>query len=146
MATLTKHIDASPERVFEVLSDPSSYAHWVVGARKVRDASPRFPAPGTKFHHQQGFPPLRLNDETEVLEADPPWRLVLQARFRPFGTQRVTLEMARDGDRTRVTMTEEPGDLFTRMLFNPLADLLLRGRNEEALRRLGNLATASPSA
>ncbi|MTD46363.1 hypothetical protein GKE82_19245 [Conexibacter sp. W3-3-2] len=37
---------------------------------------------------------------------------------------------------TRVVMDEGPGDLASRLVFNPLADLLLRGRNVEALRRL----------
>ena len=37
----------SPSRVFEVLADPRSYAYWVVGAHKIRDADDGWPAVGT---------------------------------------------------------------------------------------------------
>lgn len=140
MAVNFEHIEAPPQRVFDVLSDPESYGYWVVGARKIRGADPGFPAEGTKFHHQQGFGPIRLNDDTKVLESDPPRRLVLHARFRPLGTQKVILQLTPEGAGTKVTMEEKPGDPFTRLVFNPLANLLLRGRNTEALRRLKELA------
>lgn len=140
MAVNVEHVEAPPERVFAVLADADSYAEWVVGARKIRGADPDFPAPGTKFHHQQGIGPIRLNDDTKVIECTPGESLVLHARFRPFGTQKVTLELAPQGAGTKVTMTEEPGDPFTRLVFNPVFNLLLRGRNVEALRRLKNLA------
>jgi hypothetical protein len=45
-----------------------------------------------------------------------------------------------------VTMEEEPGDLFSRLLHNPIADRLLRRRNDETLRRLGELAGAGADA
>jgi len=37
-------------------------------------------------------------------------------------------------------MREGPASLVARLVYNPLADLLLRGRNDEALRRLATLA------
>jgi uncharacterized protein YndB with AHSA1/START domain len=129
------------ERVFAVLSDPGSYAYWVVGSRDVRDADERWPAVGTKIHHRVGVGPFTLNDNTEVLEVVPPVRLVLQARARPLGTARVTLDLAATADGTRVTMTEGPGDRFSRLLHNRLADKALHRRNDASLRRLGELAT-----
>ena len=140
MSRNVTHVAVPPEKVFDVLRDPRSYGHWVVGSRKIRDADPGFPAPGTKFHHQQGFGPLRLNDETEVVESAPPHRLVLHAKFRPFGTQVVTMEIAPEGGGSRVTMLEGPGDAFTRLIFNPLLDALLKRRNDESLRRFKEMA------
>jgi uncharacterized protein YndB with AHSA1/START domain len=140
MARNVASFPVPPERVFAVLADPSSYAYWVVGSDAVRDADATWPAPGAKLHHRVGVGPFKLNDNTEVLEADPPRRLVLQARARPLGTARVVLELEADGGGTRVTMVEEPGDRFSRLLHNPLADRLLAWRNDEALRRLGELA------
>ncbi len=128
------------EQVFAVLSDPKTYAYWVVGADAIRDADTSWPAVGAKLHHRVGAGPFKLNDNTEVLEVTEPRRLVLQARARPLGTARVILDLIDLGDRTQVTMVEGPGDCFSRLLHNPLTDFLLRRRNDEALRRLGQLA------
>ena len=140
MALNEIHIDAPPERVFAVLADWRSYGDWVVGSRKMRGADPGFPAAGTRFHHQVGWGPLRLNDHTAVLEVDQPRKLVLKAKARPLGTAVVALEMKRENGGTRVYMREDPGDAATAFVFNPLTHLLVRGRNEESLRRLKRLS------
>jgi uncharacterized protein YndB with AHSA1/START domain len=127
-------------QVFAVLSDPKTYAYWVVGADSIRDADASWPAVGAKLYHRVGVGPLKLNDNTEVLEVIEPVRLVLQARARPLGSARVILDLIDLGDGTQVTMVEGPGDRISRLLHNPIADFLLRRRNDEALRRLGKLA------
>jgi uncharacterized protein YndB with AHSA1/START domain len=140
-------IPASPERVFAVLADPSSYAHWVVGSDVVRDADPDWPAVGSRFDHRVGWGPLKVNDHTEVLACDPPRRLELHAKARPLGTARVVLELERRGGGTLVTMVEDAGDPLTRLVFFGLAHLVVRGRNKESLRRLEELALQrAPSA
>jgi len=140
MSTVRRQIDAPPERVWAVLSDADSYAHWVVGSRDTRDADPRFPAEGTSFHHTVAFGPIDLRDETEVVESDAPRRLVLHVKARPLGRAKVQIDLSADSGGTRVTMREGPESLIARLVYNPLADLLLRGRNDEALRRLATLA------
>jgi uncharacterized protein YndB with AHSA1/START domain len=140
MARNERLIAASPERIFAVLSDPDSYGHWVVGSDRIRDADAGFPAPGTRFHHRVGWGPIKVDDHTEVLDADPPNRLQLKAKARPLGTARVTLTLERRGGGTLVTMIEDAGDPLTRLVFNPLTHLLVRGRNAESLRRLEELA------
>jgi uncharacterized protein YndB with AHSA1/START domain len=128
------------KQVFAVLADPETYAYWVVGSDSIRDADASWPAVGSKLHHRVGIGPLKLNDNTEVLEVIEPVHLVLQARARPLGTARVILDLIDLGNRTQVTMVEGPGDRFSRLLHNPVTDFLLRRRNDEALRRLERLA------
>jgi uncharacterized protein YndB with AHSA1/START domain len=140
MAQNEAFINASPARIFAVLGNPDCYPEWVVGARKIRSADRDFPAVGSRFHHQVGVPPLVLNDHTEVLEREPPSRLVLRAKTRPFGTARVELRLVAEGAGTRVTMTEGAGDLPSRLVFNPLSDPLVHARNDRSLQRLRRLA------
>ena len=133
-------MDASPERIFEVLSDPDSYGYWVVGSKRIRDADAGFPKAGTRFHHTVGFGPFEVDDNTEVLEVDPPRLLKLRAKARPLGTANVTMEIQPDGAGSRVAMVEDAGDPLTAFVFNPLTHLLVRGRNVESLNRLRELA------
>jgi uncharacterized protein YndB with AHSA1/START domain len=140
MSETRLRIDASPRRVFEVLSDPRSYAYWVVGSKRIRGADPDWPAVGSRFHHAVGFGPLKIRDSTRV-EALKPGRMIqLKARARPLGTARVRIELRRRGLGTQVTMTEGPGDRLSAVFFNPLADLVVHGRNRWSLDRLKNLA------
>jgi uncharacterized protein YndB with AHSA1/START domain len=140
MARNVATIPAPVDQVFAILSDPDTYAHWVVGSDSIRNADAAWPSVGTKLHHRVGVGPLKLNDNTEVLEVSAPVHLVLQARARPFGTARVVLDLIDLGNSTQVTMVEGPGDRWSRLLFNPVADVLLRRRNDQALRRLDELA------
>ena len=140
MSRNVAHFSVPPERVFAVLADPECYDDWVVGAKDIRGADPGFPAPGTRFHHRVGFGPITVEDHTLVVESAPPHRLVLKAKARPLGTARVTMDIQPEGSGSRVTMIEDPADSLTRMVFNPLTHLLVRGRNAESLRRLQELA------
>lgn len=140
MAQNDTYIEASPERIFEILSDPDSYGHWVVGSKRIRGADAGFPAVGTKFHHVVGFGPFELDDHTAVLESAPPRLLKLKAKARPLGTAHVTMRIEPENGGSRVTMIEDAGDPLTALVFNPLTHLLVRGRNVESLDRLRELA------
>jgi uncharacterized protein YndB with AHSA1/START domain len=140
MARNVAHVAAPPERVFAVLHDAATYADWVVGTQAVRATDRDWPAPGSRLHHSVGIGPLHVDDHTEILESAPPHRLVLLARTRPLGTARVELDLAPEAGGTRVTMIEDPGDGWSRLLWNPLAHVLVRVRNAESLRRLRRLA------
>jgi uncharacterized protein YndB with AHSA1/START domain len=133
-------VDAPPEAVFAVLSDPRSFARWVVGSRKIRAADPDWPAPGTTFDHAVGIGPLTVADGTTVRAAEPPRRLEMLVRARPFTQAVVTLRMQPEGGGTRIEMDEHPADLRSHVLFNRLTDPLVRLRNWESLRRLKALA------
>ena len=144
MAVNEIHIDTPPERVFAVLADWRSYGDWVVGSRFIRGADPGFPAAGTRFHHQVGVGPLRLNDHTKVMEVEQPRKLILKAKARPLGTAIVDMTLEAHNGGTRVVMREDPGDTLSAFVFNPLTHLLVRGRNEESLDRLKRLAEKRP--
>lgn len=133
-------VNAAPRVVFDVLSDPRTYEHWVVGNKQVRDFDPAWPKPGTELHHNVGFGPVATKDKTVAVEAEEPRRLVLHARAMPVGVALVTLELQPDGTGTRVTMEEHPVKGPLLKVWNPVLDRLTWLRNVESLRRLKHLA------
>jgi NAD(P)-dependent dehydrogenase (short-subunit alcohol dehydrogenase family)/uncharacterized protein YndB with AHSA1/START domain len=139
------HIEADPEAVFAVLSEPLRYPDWVVGAAAIRDQDEDFPAPGSRFHHEVGLRPFAVSDETRVVESQAPRRIVLTAKARPLGTARIEIDLSADAGGTEVAMDERPDDRLTSLLAsNPVADTLLRLRNAEALARLKRLVEGRP--
>ncbi len=134
------YIAVSPERVFEILSDPESYSEWVVGAQEIREADDDWPEPGSNLHHTVGAGPLRARDATTVEDASPPWMLRLRARAGSLGTAIVTLELRPEARGTRVTMTEEPVDVRLPGLVRPAIEAVTRARNARTLERLKQLA------
>jgi len=145
MARNRVHIDATPEAVFAILSNPYCYPKWVVGAAGVRDHDESFPAVGSRFHHKVGSWPLGVKDHTEVVEVDPPRRIVLKAKARPLGTAVIEIDLRESASGTELTMDERPGDRLTTLVAaNPVADTALRVRNGEALARLKRLVEGVP--
>jgi NAD(P)-dependent dehydrogenase (short-subunit alcohol dehydrogenase family)/uncharacterized protein YndB with AHSA1/START domain len=145
MARNRVHIDATPEQVFAVLSDPDCYPEWVVGAAGIRDQDEEFPAVGSRFHHKVGSWPVGVKDHTEVLEVDRPNRLVLKAKARPLGTATIELDLQESAGGTELRMQETAGDRLTSLAIgNPVADTALRVRNAEALSRLKRLVEGTP--
>ena len=145
MSTTQRQIAAPPEKVWAVLADADNYAHWVVGSRDIRDADPRFPAVGSSFQHTLAFGPIDLKDESEVMESEEPRRLVLHVKARPFGRGTVEIDLDAQGGGTHVTMREGPASPVARLFYNPVMDVVLHGRNVEALRRLAELAEGEKS-
>lgn len=140
MARNETHVDAPPEAVWAVLADPRAYGEWVVGARRIRGWDDNWPAPGARFHHEVGHPPLTVKDHTESLEADAPRRLKLRARARPMGTAIVIVEISPEGSGSRVMLTEDPGDPLTRIATLPWWWLAVRLRNVGSIERLKEIA------
>jgi uncharacterized protein YndB with AHSA1/START domain len=143
MAPVETRFDATPERTFEVLSQPRRYGFWVAGAREVHDHDPRWPQRGSEFRHTQGVWPLLITDTTSVVMCEPPRMLELEVRVRPLLVARVSLELIPDGDGTRVRMDERPiGGVLELPLKLPPWPQVLQARNKESLRRLRRLAEA----
>jgi uncharacterized protein YndB with AHSA1/START domain len=142
MPAVSLHTDASPDAVFAVLADGERYADWVVGAKKIRSVDADWPAPGSELRHKVGVGPIEIKDRSTVTAVEPGRSITLRVRARPAGVAEVHVEVvpADDGG-TDITMEEHPVEGVAKAIDNPLQRLLLKGRNLEALRRLGNLAT-----
>jgi uncharacterized protein YndB with AHSA1/START domain len=140
MARTTTHIDASPERVFDVLDDARTYEFWVVGCKEIRSVDPEWPAVDAAFHHTVGMGPISVSDSTSILERERPSHLKLRARARPTGIAHVDFALSPSGSGTNIVITEVPVEGPPAKLHNPLQDKLIHHRNVETLRRLKWLA------
>ena len=145
MAVNKKEVASSPEAVFAVLTNGWLFPVWVVGASRMRDVDERWPAVGAKIYHSVGVWPVLINDSTSLLEWDPPRRAVLQARLWPAGAATVCLDVEPINGGCLVTMTETPSSGPFAMVPRPAADLPIKVRNVETLRRLAFLAEGHAS-
>jgi len=140
MATNTREIRTTPERVWAVLADGWLYPLWVVGASRMREVDDSWPEVGSKLYHSVGTWPLLIDDNTEVLESDPGRFIRLRARGWPMGEADVAVTLSPTGAHTSVEIEEEavsgPGALMPKLVETPM----LRWRNSETLRRLALIA------
>ena len=138
MVTSEIEIEAPPQHVWDVLADPHTYPEWLLGAKRIRGADPRFPEPGTSFDHQVGAGPVEVADSTSSIAADPPHRLELEVRARPVGIGRVVFEVEPTPTGSLVRFSEEATGGAAGAV-KPVAEGLAKPRNEESLRRLKEL-------
>ena len=105
------YIRTTPERLWEAITDPAMRrkytfgvgveSDWKAGSPYVATTGPETVAPGMTI------------SEGEVLEIDPPWRLVQSFRavwsddVRTEGTSRVTWEIEQVADSCRLTVTHD---------------------------------------
>ena len=139
MSVNSRQVKATPEQVWNVLSDGWLYPLFVVGASRMREVDDHWPAVGARLHHSVGAWPLLLDDTTEVLDVAPGARLKLRARAWPTGAAEVTLKLQASGAETEVVIEENvvsgPGALMPTLVEDPM----LAWRNVETLRRLALL-------
>lgn len=141
MTAVVEEFEVPPKEVFEALLDARSYPEWLVGAQRIRQVEPAWPAPGSSFHHSIGVGPLRVRDKTTVLRVEPSVRLELRAGIGPAGSARVVFAIVGTGDgRSVVTIEETPETGVVRFVWStlgrPLLALGLWGRNDVSLRQL----------
>jgi uncharacterized protein YndB with AHSA1/START domain len=139
MSSVSRVMHATPDQVWEVLSDGWLYPLWVVGASRMREVDDAWPEEGSKLHHSVGSWPALLDDDTEVLECQPPGKLVLRARAWPTGEAHVVLRIESHSDGSRVTIEEDVASGPGRLMPAPLRQPLLAWRNTETMRRLAFL-------
>lgn len=140
MAVSVREMSCSPEAVFEVLADGWLYPTWVAGASRMREVEETWPSPGAALHHSFGVWPLVLDDETRMLEWDPPHRVVMRPKGRPVGEVEVVLEVKPRGAGCVVRMSERPVAGPGRWFANPLLDAGILVRVRESLLRLSYVA------
>jgi uncharacterized protein YndB with AHSA1/START domain len=136
MVSVTRYAAAPVDRVFEVVSDPTTYPDWLVGAKAIRSVDDHWPQAGSEFHHRVGLiGPLTVADSTTSLDVDAPRFLALEVRARPLIKARVEFRLAEvTPERTRVTMDETVIGQFS-----PLAPVLepgIEARNRASLNAL----------
>jgi uncharacterized protein YndB with AHSA1/START domain len=140
MATNTREIKTTPDKVWAVLSDGWLYPVWVVGATRMRDVEGHWPEVGARLHHSAGVWPAVIDDNTEVLEAEPGRYLKLRARGWPLGEAEVAITLSPAGAHTLVEIEETAVSGPGAMIPKPVEDLAIKYRNVETLRRLAYVA------
>ncbi|MET9346954.1 SRPBCC family protein [Streptomyces termitum] len=139
MAQWNRLIDASPDDVWSVLSEPRLYSQWVVGARGTWERDDRWPEPGTELGYELRLGPWTYRGRTVSRRCEPPHRLELEARAA-LGTARIALRVDPWGDGTLVIVDEHPLDGPAARWHNALADTAVRLRHRRMLARLAALA------
>lgn len=139
MATVSKHIKATPAAVYQVLAHGWDYSQWVVGTSHVRAVDESWPAPGSRLHHAVGVWPMVIRDHTEMLESEPDKRVLMTARGWPIGEAEVEITLTPDGGGTKLTIREDATGGAGWLLRNPLGDALIYRRNVESMSRLAAL-------
>ena len=79
VAEASIEIDAPPQVVWAVASDPRNLPHWdrhIEAAHVAREDL----EPGSRYQVRMRFMAVTARVEVEVLEWEPPWRAVLQLR------------------------------------------------------------------
>ena len=129
-------VPADPNTVYEVISDPTTYPDWLVGAQRIRRVDRDFPNPGSGFDHSVGpSEGVTVDDSTEATGSDPPHRLDLHVRAGVFKADvQLLVDASPEGSevRFRERATGPPAMLM------PFLRPFLRARNAESLRRLGH--------
>ena len=136
----SRTIKATPEKVWQVLSDGWLYPLWVVGATRMRDVDKDWPAVGAKLHHSAGVWPLVIDDDTEVLDVEPGQLLRLRARGWPAGEAEVLITLTPQDGETLLEMREDAVSGPGRLVPLPVRAPMIGWRNVEALRRLAAIA------
>jgi uncharacterized protein YndB with AHSA1/START domain len=111
--TLTAEFDASPERVWQLLADPRQLERWWGPPNYPATFTKHDLAPGSRVEYHMTTPEgEQPRGYWDVVEAEPPYRLVVRDGFAnddgtpnttlPEGEMRITLTGAGDG---RTTMS-----------------------------------------
>jgi uncharacterized protein YndB with AHSA1/START domain len=117
--------------VFDALTDAEHYPDWLIGARKVRIRSARWPRKGASFDHEVGGGPVKVHDRTTVTECVQPELLALRVRARPVFEADVVFRVRATCDGCEVEMTEHEVGVFRSL--TPLTRPLVRLRNDRSL-------------
>ncbi len=146
MAENSMWVPATPQDAWSIVADPRGYAYWVIGADGIESFDGDWPTVGATFHHAQGVKPVRLHDTSSVLISEPPSRLQLEVRARPFFVGIVTLTFTASDGGTRVSIDEKATGGLAGMLPQFATSPLIGLRNTESVRRLGAMIWARATA
>jgi uncharacterized protein YndB with AHSA1/START domain len=118
MSTNRVEIRASPDRVFDALTDARTYPEWLVGAKQIREVDQDWPAEGSAFHHTVGMGLLVVRDRTTITHIDRPRSLELEAGVGPLGAAHVRFVLEPTADGCQVEVDEAPSRGVVRALWH----------------------------
>lgn len=139
---VTRHVRASPEDVWAVLSDGWLFPVWVVGASRMRNVDDGWPERGSRLHHSVGNWPALLDDKTEVLDVVLGKSLRLKAHAWPGGAAEVFIAVQADASSggSVVSIWEDAVDGPGKLVPRAARQFAIVPRNNETLRRLAYIA------
>jgi uncharacterized protein YndB with AHSA1/START domain len=135
-------IPATPAEVFAVLTDPTTYPQWLVGAQRIRSVDDDWPAAGSQFRHAIGVGPAALPGSTSVRHCARDVELVLAAGMGPFGEAAVRFVLTPTEEGTSVQVHELPVKGPARLAWRvarPIVSAALWGRNAVSLAALSRV-------
>ena len=138
--TVTHRSPVAPAAIFATLADGWSYAGWVVGNSHVREVDDGWPREGHRHPPQRGRVAGAARGLDQGPGVDPGSMQFLQAQLLWLGTAHIRVTLVPDGDGTEITMVETLVGGVAGLLPGVVQRLLLTGRNQETLRRLGDLS------
>lgn len=138
VVAVSVEVDAPPERVWEVISDPRNLPHWDRHVVRVKDVPATGLREGARYATEMRFMAVRTKVHARVLEWEPPRRVAIRLSGVLDATVTSTVEPL-GGERSRLEHVVD-----YRFRGGPLGDLAARslrlvGGARYALRR-GTLA------
>ncbi|MEU3948797.1 SRPBCC family protein [Streptomyces sp. NPDC029526] len=139
MAVRHRLIKTDPRTVWEVLSDGSRYAEWVVGTATTEPERGRWPELGSAIRYQVRLGPLSLTNRTVVRRCEPGNDLELEAKAGPLGSARIAIALKPWGDHTLVVVDEHPLRGMGGAVHNTAVEALIQLRHRSMLARLADI-------
>ena len=134
------YVEATPDEVWSVLTDPYAYPKWVVGSKVTVEADPGWPRPDAAFRVKVGVGPLSYTDRTVCRGVDPQRHIALHAGGGGVAGADVDITISPMGTGTHVTLEEHPGGFSAPLRKLAPLQWLIRMRNVESLRRFRHIA------
>ncbi|HEX8123674.1 MAG TPA: SRPBCC family protein [Solirubrobacteraceae bacterium] len=143
--TATTTVDAPPDAVLDMLTDPDAIASWAPVDFEVSALDSRRLAPGSRPRVEGRLGGVAVGFEVEVLAADADG-LALHASGPVAFDVRYDLEPAAGGSEVRASVGVRPGRGFRgRLLAEATSALLSAGALQTALDRIGRSVTPLPA-
>jgi hypothetical protein len=144
--TATTTVDAPPDAVLDVLTDPQAIASWAPVPFEVSDLDSDRLAPGSRPRVEGRLGGVSVGFDVEVLEAGEDG-LALRAAGPVAFDVRYDLEPASRGSEVRASIGVRPGRGFRgRLLAEATGALLCAGALETALDRIGRSVAVAVAA
>lgn len=135
-------IEASPQRVFDLLTDPARFPEWKRGVIAVQTVRGRLDEPGGSYTALMRVPGRTMVGHFEIAEVQAPYRLEQRGTL-PTGTTVSTDELQPAGNGTRLTfqlLYTLPGGWIASVLDAIALNRVMRREMKRSLETLKRLA------